>query len=65
MKSKIIIENGHEKIVLHPENNFEVKMLENADNSNYDVQTQILSESHIGGDTRIEINLKEKQNNGS
>ena len=62
MKSKVIIENGQAKIVLNPENDFEIGMLENADNNNYDLRIHILSDSGMVRDTnpRIEILITEK-----
>lgn len=65
MKAKVTIENGRTKVVLKPENDFEIYVLEKVYDSkkNYEIETTVNANYKFGSwqDHELEINLVKKQ----
>jgi len=65
MKAKVTIENGRTKVVLKPENDFEIDVLEKVYDSkkNYEIETTVNANYNFGSwqDHELEINLVKKQ----
>jgi len=63
MRAKVVIENGETTIVLNPENDFELTVMESIyeNNSKYNIHTQCNSDYNYGvrGNYRLELNIKE------
>lgn len=62
MKAKVIIENGETTIVLTPENDFEIDIIEKVEfrNNNYNTSVSFSTNTigSIQSDHKIEINVK-------
>lgn len=63
MKAKVIIENGQTEIVLKPENDFEIDVLEKVytQKKTYSIHTSVEGKDSYGGvdNLKLVINLKE------
>ena len=65
MKAKVIIENGITNIILKPENDFEIDILEKVylSENKYEIKTTVNAKGDFGylKEHQLEINLVKKQ----